>query len=267
MTTETAHTSVIISKTQDSLLTLAGRAPSPERQPNVAYFVVSAWKDVVGNRFELLHYLGQAVAGDSDGRQGTTGKSYEREEKLYTDMCGLRGSWIKKTIKAMTEELTCLGSSLIHWVAEPSPGIDTLKNPGELDNLLDDLNPEYSGNFVTSKDSTRGKIFSRTVTLQTATANSETANLGQLIASENQTMRWTTPLGLPVVQRMYARHLVLSSLQVLTLQRETEKEMVRRQRTDFAPNFVHSLDGSHMMMMTAVACKRPGLNFSGFCAF
>ena len=39
--------------------------------------------------------------------------------------------------------------------------------------------------------------------------------------------------------------------------------MVKRQRTAFPPNFVHSLDGSHMMM-TAVACKKAGLNFAGF---
>jgi len=38
--------------------------------------------------------------------------------------------------------------------------------------------------------------------------------------------------------------------------------MVRRQRTAFPPNFVHSLDGSHMMM-TAVACKKEGLDFAG----
>ena len=39
--------------------------------------------------------------------------------------------------------------------------------------------------------------------------------------------------------------------------------MVKRQKTAFPPNFVHSLDGSHMMM-TAVACKKAGLNFAGF---
>lgn len=38
--------------------------------------------------------------------------------------------------------------------------------------------------------------------------------------------------------------------------------MVKRQRTAFPPNFVHSLDGSHMMM-TAVACRKEGLNFAG----
>ncbi|XP_068656238.1 DNA-directed RNA polymerase 2, chloroplastic/mitochondrial-like [Aristolochia californica] len=86
----------------------------------------------------------------------------------------------------------------------------------------------------------------------------------KVIASENQPVRWTTPLGLPVVQpyRAAGRHLIKTSLQVLTLKRETDKIMVKRQRTAFPPNFVHSLDGSHMMM-TALACKKAGLNFAG----
>ncbi|GLT77095.1 hypothetical protein SLA2020_487120 [Shorea laevis] len=86
----------------------------------------------------------------------------------------------------------------------------------------------------------------------------------KVIASENQAVEWTTPLGLPVVQpyRQMGRHLIKTSLQVLTLKRETDKIMVKRQRTAFPPNFVHSLDGSHMMM-TAVACKKAGLNFAG----
>ncbi|WJX80869.1 DNA-directed RNA polymerase 2, chloroplastic/mitochondrial [Trifolium repens] len=86
----------------------------------------------------------------------------------------------------------------------------------------------------------------------------------KVIASENQPVRWTTPLGLPVVQpyRKLGRHIVKTSLQMLTLQRETDKVMVKRQRTAFPPNFVHSLDGTHMMM-TAVACKQAGLSFAG----
>ncbi|KDP31418.1 hypothetical protein JCGZ_11794 [Jatropha curcas] len=86
----------------------------------------------------------------------------------------------------------------------------------------------------------------------------------KVIASENQPVRWTTPLGLPVVQpyKQLGRHLIKTSLQTLALQRETDKVMVKRQRTAFPPNFVHSLDGSHMMM-TALACKQAGLNFAG----
>lgn len=37
---------------------------------------------------------------------------------------------------------------------------------------------------------------------------------------------------------------------------------IKKQRTAFPPNFVHSLDGSHMMM-TAVACRDAGLCFAG----
>ncbi|XP_075103112.1 DNA-directed RNA polymerase 1B, mitochondrial isoform X1 [Nicotiana tabacum] len=86
----------------------------------------------------------------------------------------------------------------------------------------------------------------------------------KIIAMENHPVRWTTPLGLPVVQpyRKLGRHLIKTSLQILTLQRETDKVMVKRQRTAFPPNFVHSLDGSHMMM-TAIACKESGLSFAG----
>ncbi|KAF9663906.1 hypothetical protein SADUNF_Sadunf17G0100800 [Salix dunnii] len=86
----------------------------------------------------------------------------------------------------------------------------------------------------------------------------------KIIASENEPVRWTTPLGLPVVQpyRKLGTHSIKTSLQVLILQKETDKVMVQRQRTAFPPNFVHSLDSSHMMM-TAVACKRAGLNFAG----
>ncbi|KAK1551567.1 hypothetical protein Q3G72_000525 [Acer saccharum] len=86
----------------------------------------------------------------------------------------------------------------------------------------------------------------------------------KVIAAENRPVRWTTPLGLHVVQpyRILGRHLIKTSLQILALQRETDKVMAKRQRTAFPPNFVHSLDGSHMMM-TAVACKKAGLNFAG----
>ncbi|KAL0538820.1 hypothetical protein IC582_022979 [Cucumis melo] len=86
----------------------------------------------------------------------------------------------------------------------------------------------------------------------------------KVIASENKDVRWTTPLGLPVVQpyRKPGRHIVKTSLQVLSLQRETDKVMAARQKSAFPPNFIHSLDSSHMMM-TALACKNAGLHFAG----
>lgn len=86
----------------------------------------------------------------------------------------------------------------------------------------------------------------------------------KIIASENETVQWTTPLGLPVVQpyRKYQRQMIKTSLQTLALRCESDKVMVKRQQSAFPPNFVHSLDGSHMMM-TALACKEAGMNFAG----
>ncbi|XP_047316621.1 DNA-directed RNA polymerase 3, chloroplastic [Impatiens glandulifera] len=90
------------------------------------------------------------------------------------------------------------------------------------------------------------------------------SDCAKIIASENHPVQWITPLGLPVVQPYFKneRHVIRTSLQVLALQREGNQVEVRKQRTAFPPNFVHSLDGSHMMM-TAVACRDAGLRFAG----
>ncbi|KAM1201138.1 hypothetical protein FF1_017443 [Malus domestica] len=90
------------------------------------------------------------------------------------------------------------------------------------------------------------------------------SDCAKVIASENQPVRWTTPLGLPVVQPYCKneRHLIRTSLQVLALQRESNSIDGRKQRTACPPKFVHSLDGSHMMM-TALACRDAGLCFAG----
>lgn len=55
---------------------------------------------------------------------------------------------------------------------------------------------------------------------------------------------------------------LIDLLSILDERVSFDQVMVKRQRTAFPPNFVHSLDGSHMMM-TAVACKKQGLYFAG----
>lgn len=63
-------------------------------------------------------------------------------------------------------------------------------------------------------------------------------------ASKHDHIRWVTPLDLPVIQPYTAKPPKRSS----------------KQRTSFAPNFVHSLDSSHMML-TALNCDKAGLTF------
>ncbi|KAK7347625.1 hypothetical protein VNO80_22161 [Phaseolus coccineus] len=86
----------------------------------------------------------------------------------------------------------------------------------------------------------------------------------KVITSENHPVSWTTPLGLPVIQPYCKteRHLIRTSLQFLALRREGNAVDAKKQRSAFPPNFIHSLDSSHMMM-TALACRDAGLSFAG----
>ncbi|KAL7613011.1 hypothetical protein Lser_V15G05793 [Lactuca serriola] len=88
--------------------------------------------------------------------------------------------------------------------------------------------------------------------------------LGDCYSSEKQSSimdksSWTSCCS--TIPQIRKTSCIKTSLQVLTLQRETDKVIVKTQRTTFPPNFVHSLDGSHMMM-TAIACKEAVLSFA-----
>jgi len=91
------------------------------------------------------------------------------------------------------------------------------------------------------------------------------AAVAEVVAKEEQPVAWVTPLGLPVVQpyRDFKRDVIHTPLQSLIVRSNDDKEPVhyKRQKSAFPPNFVHSLDSSHMMM-TAVEMKRNGFEFS-----
>jgi len=79
------------------------------------------------------------------------------------------------------------------------------------------------------------------------------------------TVVWTTPLGLPVVQPYRAIeyekvHTVLARIRILDPTRPTPTDP-RRQSAALPPNYIHSLDASHMMM-TATECKKRGIAFA-----
>lgn len=76
---------------------------------------------------------------------------------------------------------------------------------------------------------------------------------------------WTTPLGLPCVQpyRATKRQIVTTNLQDITISDPFGATQVdsRKQQTAFPPNFIHSLDATHMLM-TAAACGEDNLHFA-----
>ncbi|OBA23389.1 DNA/RNA polymerase [Metschnikowia bicuspidata var. bicuspidata NRRL YB-4993] len=76
---------------------------------------------------------------------------------------------------------------------------------------------------------------------------------------------WTTPLGLPCVQpyRAILNQVVSTNLQDISISDPWKATQVdaRKQQTAFPPNFIHSLDATHMLM-TAAACGREELSFA-----
>ena len=79
------------------------------------------------------------------------------------------------------------------------------------------------------------------------------------------TIIWTTPLKMPVVQpyRKSAVRRVATNLSQVSLVEPSVADPVdkRKQLQGFAPNFIHSLDATHMML-SALRCAERGLTFA-----
>lgn len=90
--------------------------------------------------------------------------------------------------------------------------------------------------------------------------------LGDRLKREQMTsVVWTTPLGLPVVQpyRKISRKQVLTRLQTVFISDPNSPAEVNtvKQASAFPPNFIHSLDATHMML-TALECRTQQLTFA-----
>ncbi|KAI5805117.1 hypothetical protein EDC01DRAFT_685897 [Geopyxis carbonaria] len=76
---------------------------------------------------------------------------------------------------------------------------------------------------------------------------------------------WTTPLGMPIVQpyRQARQQIVVTNLQKISIMDPSSIDQVnsRKQMTAFPPNFIHSLDATHMLL-SATKCAENGLSFA-----
>ncbi|XP_053177815.1 DNA-directed RNA polymerase, mitochondrial [Scomber japonicus] len=87
----------------------------------------------------------------------------------------------------------------------------------------------------------------------------------RLISKSGHTVEWVTPLGLPIIQPYHrVRNQVLkSTMQHINLQithDSKERPDTVKQKNAFPPNFIHSLDSTHMML-TSLYCYSAGLTF------
>ncbi len=93
------------------------------------------------------------------------------------------------------------------------------------------------------------------------------AHSAKLIAQAGSPVKWITPLGLPVVQPYRVtnapKEYVKTMLQTICLKKSVEElpPNPNRQKSAFPPNFIHSLDSTHMLM-TAVKMAEMKLTYA-----
>lgn len=95
--------------------------------------------------------------------------------------------------------------------------------------------------------------------LETKGKRASTTQAKTRLAKELMTsVIWTTPLGLPVVQpyRKAVKKQVMTALQTVYITDPNAPSEVspQKQATAFPPNFIHSLDATHMLL-TALQCR------------
>eukprot|EP01041_Mallomonas_annulata_P008967 gene8967-18555_t len=134
-------------------------------------------------------------------------------------------------------------------------------NPNEI------LSPEFENEL------SKASLYLATLTLDSLTEIFSSAkdimdwlaNCAKLVAEEGHTMSWITPLGLPVIQpyRQETSYTVQTLLQKVTLVHSDDVLPVNtmKQRSAFPPNYVHSLDASHMLL-TSLKMRDRGLTFA-----
>ncbi|XP_030878267.1 DNA-directed RNA polymerase, mitochondrial isoform X6 [Leptonychotes weddellii] len=86
----------------------------------------------------------------------------------------------------------------------------------------------------------------------------------RLIAHTGSAVEWVTPLGIPIIQPYHqdSKVLISGGIQSLTFSQSgdtSQKPNTLKQKNGFPPNFIHSLDSSHMML-TALHCYRGELS-------
>ncbi|XP_064396312.1 DNA-directed RNA polymerase, mitochondrial-like isoform X2 [Halichondria panicea] len=91
------------------------------------------------------------------------------------------------------------------------------------------------------------------------------ASSARKVSLAGRPMEWITPLGLPIVQPYHKQVMKQAYVKLQSVAHTTSSDFTtppdtRRQKMGMPPNFVHSIDSTHMML-TSLHCHRAGVPF------
>ncbi|KAH7263072.1 hypothetical protein BKA59DRAFT_411090 [Fusarium tricinctum] len=134
------------------------------------------------------------------------------------------------------------------WLGEIGARVCKALTPAQLDQMVEEVeNPDITNGSKATTRPTKDKA------------------LDELTQQFRSTVVWTTPLRMPVVQpyRKAVTREIRTCLQAITYPTQGQTEPVdrRKQLQGLPPNFIHSLDASHMLL-SALKCDELGLKFA-----
>jgi len=92
------------------------------------------------------------------------------------------------------------------------------------------------------------------------------AKCAKVVAATGEPVKWMSPLGLPCVQPykyVSEKQILDTVLQKISMAASFDSQPVNKSKnsTAFPPNYVHSIDSTHMML-TAIECHKRGITFA-----
>lgn len=146
-----------------------------------------------------------------------------------------------------------------YWLGECASRICRAILPEQIERLAKQANTCYKVGRKKKQSAAEGAL-AKAIAANTATQAKE-----ELEDQYRSTLVWTTPLRLPVVQpyRKESTRIIRTHLQDLILAVPDRGDPVnrRKQLQAFPPNFIHSLDATHMLL-SALECNDKGLSFA-----
>ena len=159
-------------------------------------------------------------------------------------------SYISRKIFKSLSTMFIGAHDIQHWLAECALRISTSIGVEQINLLQDQADGKVAPISVTSKKDKKKAYKKKTFDHQ---------------KWFRTPVIWTTPLKMPVVQpyRKSSQKSVKTNLQRISITSPLTSDPVnkRKQLQGFPPNFIHSLDATHMML-TALKCDEIGLTFS-----
>ncbi|KAM4810249.1 DNA-directed RNA polymerase, mitochondrial [Rhinophrynus dorsalis] len=150
--------------------------------------------------------------------------------------------------------------TVVYGVTRYGGRLQIEKRLREMDSFPQEYVWEASHYLVQQVFSSLKEMFSGTREIQLWLTES-----ARMISKSGSTVEWLTPLGLPIIQpyhrsKQFLFHSNLQNLHLQTNHDVNQRPDTMKQKNAFPPNFIHSLDSTHMML-TALHCYSHGLTF------